>query len=59
METSSDDCYDWNDWTQFQDAKFYFDESHIKMSENGELSTTLFMEEVQLYECTYNKFNKP
>ena len=29
------------------------------MSENGELSTTLFMEEVQLYECSYNKFNKP
>ena len=30
----------------------------IKMSDNVEFSTALFMEEVQTYECLYNKFNK-
>ena len=28
------------------------------MSDNVEFSTPLFMEEVQMYECLYNKFNK-
>ncbi len=28
------------------------------MLDNMEFSTALFMEEVQMYECLYNKFNK-
>ena len=58
METNSDDWDDWDDPNQSQDAVFHFDQSQNPQVGQHGIFDCSFMEDVQIYECLYNNFNK-